>query len=122
MLEFNEAGYGRATNEYKLYEILESSGNGLNAFKKQYPFAPGCIIDYYGIDPKTHVKILVEVKNWFLKIKDIQQLVKYLVHATELYGEKQFRLIIIAAGLEESRRKILDKLGIEIHLTKEMVQ
>lgn len=122
-LEYNSAGYGRAINEYKLYELLEAANIGFEKLHKEYWFVPKtCRIDYFGIEPKTNKKLLVEVKNWFVKIDYMRQLITYLVHATELYGENGFRLILIAGGIQDSRRNILAKLGIEVYLTKELIK
>ena len=121
-LKYNQSGHCSATNEYELYSILDNITLGYINRKKQYLFDIGCIIDYYGLDPKTQLPVLIEVKNWFLKIKDMEQLIKYLIHATEKYGENNFHLKVIVGGIENSRKKILDKLGIEVYLTKDLVK
>lgn len=122
-LEYNPSGYGRAANEYELYKILNAAHIGLENLQREYWFVPKvCRVDYFGIDQKTNKKILVEVKNWFVKIDDMRQLITYLAHAAELYGENGFRLILIAGGILDSRLHILTKLGIEVYLTKELVK
>jgi len=122
-LEYNPSGYGRAANEYELYKLLDAAHIGLENLQHEYWFVPKvCRIDYYGVDPKTNKKILVEVKNWFVKIDYMRQLITYLVHATELYGENGFKLILIAGGILDSRRAILTKLGIQVYLTKELIK
>lgn len=122
MLNYNQAGYGRATTEYELYKILESLKIGIDKLEKEIWIAPSCRIDYYGIDQITNKTLLIEVKNWFITIDNMRQLITYLVHATERYGENNFRLILIAGGIEKTRRKILEKLDIEVYLTKDLVQ
>jgi RecB family endonuclease NucS len=122
-LEYNSSGYCRAANEYELYKLLNAAHIGLENLQREYWFVPKvCRIDYFGVDPNTNKKLLVEVKNWFVKIDHMRQLITYLAHATELYGENGFRLILIAGGIQDSRRNILTKLGIEVYLTKELIK
>ena len=121
-LTFNPAGYGRALNEKELYCLIEDYiYMKYDKVKKQYRFDIGCILDYFALDLFTKKPILIEVKNWFLAIKDMEQLIKYYVHATEMYGENKFTLIVYAGGCDSRRLKILEKLGIEVYLTKDLV-
>ena len=120
-LSKNPSGYIRAKNEEELYYFLENQyfpkkfGNN---WEKQFEFAPSCIIDYF---VKANIPILIEVKNWFLSIKDMQQIMKYLAHATDRYGPKGFHFMLIAGGIEEQRRTLLEPLGVEIIETKNIL-
>lgn len=121
-MQANPAGYCRAENEYKLYEIIQPFINSMYYdAKPQYPFAPSCVADYFALDTCRR-SVIIEVKNWFITIKDMEQLTKYLVHATELYGENKFKIVVIAGGVMQTRRAILEKLGIEIILTRDLNQ
>lgn len=116
----NPSGHVQFENEQELYHFLEDKVFSWWKFSKQVEFAPSCRVDYllyHGTRP-----VLVEVKNWFLRIKDMQQILKYYVHAVERYGEDNFTLIVIAGGIEEPRRKILEKLGVRVVLTKNLVE
>lgn len=122
-LKYNQAGYGRALNENQLYELLKEHIYTLYLkVKEQYEFDRGCIIDFFGNEQYTNKPILIEVKNWFVSIKDMEQILKYFIHATEMYGENKFSLIVYAGGCENDRKKILEKLGIEIYLTKDVLK
>jgi len=115
----NPSGHVQFESEKELYRFLEDRVFSWWKFSKQVEFAPSCCVDYllyHGTRP-----VLVEVKNWFLRIKDMQQILKYYVHAVERYGEDNFTLIVIAGGIEGPRRKILEKLGVKVVLTKNLV-
>lgn len=121
-LQYNQAGYGRAESEYSLYDfvIIKKFINSMYFdVKEQYWFDTGCQIDFFAKDKNTH-PILIEIKNWFITIQDMQQIMKYIVHAVERYGQNNFTLIIIAGGIEDTRRTILDKLNVKIILTKDL--
>jgi hypothetical protein len=121
-LEYNQAGYCRATNEKELYKILlEQIYIKYDSVKEQFFFAPGCKIDFFAKEIFTKKPILIEVKNWFLTIKDMEQLIRYYIHAIEKYGENNFSLIAYIGGCEKSRQTILEKLGIETYITKDLV-
>lgn len=121
-LEYNQAGYGRASNERQLYEMLTDYIYAhYTDVRRQYFFDNGCQIDFFALDIYSRSPVLIEIKNWFLTIKDMEQLMKYYVHATEKYGENRFSLIVYAGGCEETRQKILTKLGIQLYLTKDLV-
>jgi hypothetical protein len=71
-------------------------------------------IDYYG---KIKEKgTFVEVKNWFTTKKDLKQILGYkkqlMFSGADLY--------LICGGIEEYRRKILEKNNIEIILVKDI--
>lgn len=116
----NPSGYMRAKDEENLYSFLENKylpRKFGNQWKKQYEFAPSCIIDYF---IKTPLPTLIEVKNWFVRIKDMQQIMKYLAHATDRYKPNGFHFVLIAGGIDEERRTLLEPLGVEIILTKDI--
>jgi len=122
----NQRGHLRAENEKSLSELLEG-GFFPRVFpqkdmyvdiKPQYPFAPSCKVDYFIVgNPPT----LIEVKNWFVTICDMQQIMKYYVHATERYP-RGFVFILIVGGIEKNRRDILERLGIQIILSAEVIR
>lgn len=74
------------------------------------------------VDYKCHDRngtdVYVEVKNWFLKIKDVLQVIRYYIHIKEhrLLGKNSFRFIVICEGLSKTRNDLLEKLGIEVWL------
>lgn len=119
----NSSGYILFPSEEHIYRWLE--GEFLKQFhtvKKQFAFAPSCIIDYYAQDQQGR-HVLIEVKNWFVKIKDMQQIMKYIVHATEIYGPANFRFVLVCGGIEKERRELLEgprALGVEVFLTKDI--
>jgi len=113
----NPRGYILFKNEKELYRFLKE--NFLRDYIEQFKIDDGCFVDFC-LDSRH--KIFVEVKNWFVTIKDMEQFLKYFVHASELYGENNFRLQVIAGGIEPLRRKILEKVGIQVVLTKDLVQ
>jgi len=121
-LSKNPSGYIRAKNEEELYYFLENQylpkefGNN---WKKQFEFAPSCIIDYF---VKASIPILIEVKNWFVRIKDMQQIMKYLAHATHRFKAHGFRFVLVAGGIENERRSLLEALNVEIILTKDVLK
>ena len=114
----NPRGFIRFSSEKKLHHALADALPPLQRFQAEYEFAPGCVVDFFGFYEGKPV--LVEVKNWFVRIRDMQQLMKYYVHAVEKYGFDGFRLIVIAGGIEAPRRRILELLGIEVVLTREI--
>jgi len=116
----NQRGFILFPSEDDVYKWLE--GKFLKQFhtvKKQFIFAPSCRIDYWAKDCEGKT-VLIEVKNWFVKIKDMQQIMKYLVHATETYGAANFRFVLLCGGIENGRREMLEGLAVEIILTKEI--
>lgn len=122
-METNPSGYKRAADEYQLYQLLEKHFKNLyEDVKEQVVFAPSCRIDYLAKEIFTETPILIEVKNWFATINDIQQLIKYYIHATERYGKNKFKLLLYTGGIDPTRREILEKIGIEVYLTKDVLQ
>lgn len=116
----NPRGYIRFPSEKELYQFLEKRFL-LNFFYviPQYEFAPKQIIDYIATDNDGKIS-LIEVKNWFVTINDMKQILGYLAHASEKYGNEGYKFILIAGGIEEERREFLEKLKIEILLTKDL--
>ena len=98
--------------------LLESLINA----KLEMPFPKlnnvGDVQDYLFIENDTLIPIYVEVKRWFLRITDIQQLIKYYIHLTE-FG-LPFELVILCEGMDPLREEILNKLGIKIILLKDI--
>jgi hypothetical protein len=89
--------------------------------KEQYTFDYGCRLDFFGYEIFTKKPVLIEVKNWFVSIKDMEQIMKYYIHALEMYGENKYALVIYAAGCELDRLRVLEKLGIEFYKIKDLV-
>ncbi len=119
---YNSAGYCRAPNEYKAYPIIEKYlTKHYGPFQRQVRFDTGCIIDFYRKMSDDKI-ILAEVKNWTLEIGDMEQLLKYYTHATELYIEKNFKLIALVGEVDQRRQEILERIGIEIILTKDVLR
>jgi hypothetical protein len=120
---YNPSGYGRAPTEYELYDLLkETIFMKYDNVKERFEFDRGCIVDYFCKEIFTKKPVIIEVKNWFVTIKDMEQILKYYIHALELYGENKFSLIVYAGGIELDRLKILDKLNIEFHKTVDVVK
>lgn len=118
----NQAGYSKAQDEYNLYDIILPFIQSMYYnILPQYVFDTGCKVDFFALDHKRQ-PVIIEVKNWFVSIKDMEQLIKYYVHATELFGENKFKLVVIAGGIEQPRRVILEKLGIQIIITKDLLK
>jgi len=129
----NPSGFVQFKNEKELYRFLDAElfqEKPLNLFLnikdprliiRQFEFAPGCFIDY-AVFTRSHFIFLFEVKNWFVRIKDMEQLLKYYIHAIEQYGENRFSLTVIVGGIEKPRKQILEKLGIKILLTRTLVE
>lgn len=122
-LTFNSAGYGRALNENELYELLKKHiYTTYSCVEEQYVFDSGCRLDFFAYEQFTKKPVLIEVKNWFISIKDMEQILRYYIHAIEMYGENKFILIVYAGGCESDRLKILEKLGIKFHLTRDLIK
>jgi hypothetical protein len=122
-LTYNLAGYCHAKNEKEICELLEDHIYQLySEVRKEYPFDTGCIIDYFGLELFTGKPILIEVKNRFLSIKDAAQLLRYYLHATEKYGENKFALLAYVVGCDSIRQRILEKLGVEVYIIKDMLK
>ena len=116
-LKKNISGHVHARSEKELKNILE---NKTIEVKREHVFAPSCIIDFY---MKIYgYPILIEVKNWFVKIRDMEQIMKYLVHATEKYGADNFDFYLVAGGIDQKRREILEALNVKIIITKDVFQ
>jgi len=69
-------------------------------------------IDYYGI--KENKETYVEVKNWFVKKRELQQIIFY---KTQL---KEKELYLICGGIEKKRLKILEENNIKTILVKDI--
>lgn len=118
----NRSGTVSFFSEEALYRWLEPWLRIiLKTVSTQVEFSDSCIIDYRGMDFHGQT-VLVEVKEWFPRCKDMQQIMKYMDHASAKYGINNFRFILICAGISEHRRSILEMLGVEIFLTKNMLE
>ena len=78
----------------------------------------GDVPDYLFIENDTLIPIYLEVKRWFLRISDIQQLIKYHIHLKE--QKRPFKLVILCEGMDSLRKEILDKLEIRTVLLKDI--
>jgi len=114
----NPAGYVLFKNEKELCRFLKA--NFLRDYIEQFKMDDGCIVDFCNLDSHSYKKF-IEVKNWFVTIKDMEQFLKYFIHASEIYGENNFRLMVVAGGIEPLRKAILEKIGIQVVLTKDLV-
>lgn len=125
--ETNPSGYVRFPSEEDLYAYLEETFlSRFTNVKCKHEYSPGCIIDFWAEDMKNRVPVLIEVKNWFIKIRDVEQIVKYLAHASGCYGgfpakNTTYRFILICGGVHEYLGEILEWLGVEIVLTRQLV-
>lgn len=121
IMTLNPRGYMHFDSEKEARFFLEKNflpKIGIN-FTVEFELVQNRFVDYRGNnDDKT---ILVEVKNWFVRNSDMMQLMGYLDHATERYGEQNFVFYLVAGGVEEYRRKILEKLGFKIQLTGDIL-
>jgi len=83
--------------------------------REQYEI-PGsnCFVDFYAYEPKKDIHHFVEVKNEQVRIKHMEQIMKYFVHMVERYGWLHFRFTVIASTIYDKRLEILSKLGIQI--------
>jgi len=113
-LHKNRKGYAWFDSEKELCRYLESHyfPKKFDDWEPEIEFAPRCYIDYLAIDRKGQV-VLVEVKNGFFKIKDMEQVMRYHAHATdpEKFGSKGYQFQVICEGIEEHRKEILENLG-----------
>lgn len=123
IITVNPRGFASFPTEYKQYEWLRKHffSKFKIAYLEQYEFVPGsnCIIDFYSKD-ETGKPTLIEVKNWFVSIADVQQIVKYLCHALEYY--KEFNFILICGGIEGPQKILLEKLNVKVYLTKDLIE
>ena len=118
----NTAGYVRWRNESLLYAWLEDTYlKRFYAVCPQFRIDNGCIVDYKCIDERKRI-VFIEVKNWFVSVKDMEQLLKYYTHACIVLGEECFSLVCIAAGIDDIREGILNRIGIEVVLTKDLLE
>lgn len=70
--------------------------------------------DYLFLNIKTGRLVYLEVKPWELRIRDMQQLLKYLIHIQE-EGHNRYDLAVLCYTIKENRRKILEKLGVRVY-------
>ena len=109
-------------NESLLSAWLENTYlKEFHAVYPQFRIDDGCIVDYKCIDKEKRI-VFIEVKNWFVRIKDMEQLLKYYTHACTILGEDCFSLVCIAAGIDGIREEILYRIGIEVVLTKDLLE
>lgn len=108
-------------SEESLYQWLEPGlPSILKTFSPQVEFSDTCIIDYKGMD--FHEKIvLIEIKPWFPRCGDMQQIMKYMDHASARYGIDNFRFILICCDMRKYRKTLLERLGVEIIFTKDIL-
>ena len=92
-----------------------------HAVYPQFHIDDGCVVDYKCIDKEKRI-VFIEVKNWFVRIRDMEQLLKYYTHACTILGEDCFSLVCIAAGIDGIREEILNRIGIEVVLTKDLLE
>jgi len=69
--------------------------------------------DYLFSDMVTGRHVFLEVKPWEVRIKDMEQLLRYLVHIEE-EGDGDYDLALLCFTIKENRRKILEQLGIRV--------
>ena len=119
----NPAGYVGARDEMELHRwIIEGQVRipGLE-LKKHHPNfqRQKAIPDFLFADKETGRDIYMEVKPWFLRISDIQQIVKYWIILRERHEEAD--LGVLCGGVSEERRELLRRLGIRIYLLKDVI-
>jgi predicted RecB family endonuclease len=112
-------------SEEELYSLIESSSwfSQFSNVQRQWEIGwhSNCYVDYKATDSSGR-NVLIEVKNWGLRVKDIEQIVKYLCHANNLFGVDNFRFMVICAFVHDDGRKpIIDKLGVEVFLLKDVL-
>jgi len=122
-LFINPAGYVGARDEMELHRwIIEGQVRipGLE-LKKHHPCfqRQKAIPDFLFADKEKGRDIYMEVKPWFLRISDIQQIVKYWIILRERHEEAD--LGVLCGGVSEERRELLQRLGIRIYLLKDVI-
>lgn len=117
----NPSGYALFPNEESQYKFLNKYFFPTKGWVPdfQYELVPKSKEDRVDYFVNLDQPILIEVKNWFVRVKDVLQIVRYIIHATERY--QHFKFLLICGGIETHRRKILEKLGVEILLTSQLI-
>jgi len=76
--------------------------------------------DYLFLDINTGRKVFLEVKPWELRIRDMEQLLRYYIHIQE-EGRGEYDLAVLCYTIKENRRKILEKLGIRVYTFEDCI-
>lgn len=117
----NPSGYVKYDTEDELKEQLEKfyftyffDGDWKPILEKtkEVWISPWQRIDYFGY--KNKKETYLEVKNWWVTKKDIEQILFYekFIQGDEFY--------IICGGIENERKKVLEYTDIKIILTKDI--
>jgi RecB family endonuclease NucS len=107
----------RAKDEATLYPYVKQFlQKNYPIIREQFEIPPNsnCFVDFYGFNPKTNAHHFVEVKNEQLRIKHMEQLMKYLVHIEEHYGYGGAYFTVIVSTISKERISILARLGIQV--------
>lgn len=118
----NSSGHVRCRSEKKLHYFLWKHYLPIKFHNIQHEcwFCPKHEIDFLALDGENMV-VLVEVKNWFVTIKDVEQICGYLCLAREKYGCNNFRFLLVCGGVEPIRKGFLESCKVEIVLTEEIL-
>lgn len=118
----NPSGYVKYDTEKELTEQLEKFYFTRGFFDRPWKpqleitkevwISPTDRIDYYGI--KNKKETYVEVKNWWVTKKDIQQI---LCYETKMEDNNFY---VICGGIEQPRRNQLEHFDIKIILIKDI--
>jgi hypothetical protein len=117
----NRAGNVRYANECELCKLLEeqffpsffdAGWMPLVGLTKEVMISKHDRVDYQGVKDGMHT--FVEVKNWFVRKKEVAQVASY---KSVLKDEALF---LICGGIEPSRRLALESMGVEVLLTKDL--
>lgn len=85
--------------------------------KHEFSFVPSCRVDFVLQNPKTLEKAYLEVKSWELRIRDVMQIVKYVIHMREQHI--CCPLIVLCACISPIRENILALMGVRVYLIKD---
>lgn len=111
----NPAGYVKAQTEYDLYRYIEKTLLKNKEYIVEHWIDTKNRIEYYLPEENTYI----EVKNHFLKTRDIKQLNRYRII---LEGDlKPFKLKLICMGVDIPRYRALTQMGIEVLLIKDLI-
>lgn len=100
--------------KYYLKHFYGFKWNPVEYYTKEVWISAGDRIDYCGI--RLNKETFIEVKNWFVTQKDMEQILRYkkILEEAPLY--------VICGGIDKNRRKKLEDKNIIVFLTKEIVE
>jgi len=117
----NPSGYVKYDNEKELCDELEKhflpgffdgQWKPLLDITKEVWLNETDRIDYVGL--KNNKKTYLEVKNWFVTLKDMRQIYRYK-RAIE-----KGSVVLICGGIDKTRHKILQSLEINVIITRDI--